>query len=348
MPTLNLTPNPATDRNYLIFPESPFLLKSLTVSIVATAKSFSSIPLNVSTPLVAGVDFFAAFYYNKATGEMGEAVYGGIAMVDPKLEGTVTYSFTDVGSTFRASNPQISSIYADDSIDPLVAWWDHVVLGLPEFPHQTLVYDAGSQTHIDAVQTAVSQMTTEVTAAVTEKSIFDFNAHVSNTNNPHNDTADAVGLGKVPNWTTGNAASIIAGGSDTEFGTPLSVKDSVATVMPAATVTSRGVAALNLGTTAGDATNATDGLTAGGLVYMLSHGLLDSGASLIDNQRQKVLFSPFPIVYPATWHTHVCNTFEELVEAVQTESGISELTANAAEGAIYFPHTASAPNLTLS
>lgn len=348
MPTLNLNPNPATGQNYRIFPTGPYLLKSLLVSIVATAKSFSALPLGVSTPLVQGVDFFPAFLFNKATGEMGEPVYGGIYLVDPVLNGTLSYSFTDVGSEYQATNVKINAAYANDLLNPLVARWEDVVLDLPDFPHQALVYNATSKVSMDAVVTSVANLSGEVTDSASQKSIFDFTAHIANTNNPHNDTAEDVGLGKVPNWSTGSAATIIAGGSPTQFATPASIKDSVAQVVPRATLTQRGVVELNMGTSAGDPNNATDGLTAAGLVYMLDHGLISSGAAIVDNQRQKVVFSPFPIVYPATWSGVVCNTFEELVQAVQTQTGISQLTANARQGAIYFPRSAAAPSLVLS
>lgn len=348
MPTLNLSPNLVTANNYRIFPDGPYLLASLVVSIVATAKSFSALTLGVSTPLVQGVDYFPAFLFNQATGEQGQPVYGGIYFVDPALEGTLTYSFTDVGVDFQASTLDINAAYADDALNPLVAWWEHVVPDLPIYAHPTLVYDATIPTGIDAVLDSMDDLVTEVVASTNQKSIFDFTAHIANTDNPHNDTADAVGLGKVPNWSTGSAANVIAGGSGTQFSTPLSIKDSVATVMPTATVARKGVLELNQGTSPGDPTNATDGLTAAGLVYMLDNSLLDSNVTLVNNQRQKVSFSPFPIVYPATWNGVECNTFEELVQAVQTSSGLSELTANAKEGAIYFPRSATAPSLVLS
>jgi hypothetical protein len=346
MSTISLSPNPASGKNYVIFPDSPYLLKSIVLSIVATAKSFSPLSLGVSTPLVMGVDYFPAFLYNRATGELGEAVYAGVSMVDPALEGTITYSFTEVGNgEYTATTPQINSIYADNDIDPVVARWDDVVTGLPTFPHTTLLFDATARVGVEGVITKLNGMQTEAAAAGTGKSIFDFTSHIANHANPHNDSANSIQLGSVPNWIVGSAASIIAGGSQTEFATPLSVKDSVALVMPQATVVKKGVVALNQGNAIGDPTNATDGLTAAGLVYMLENDLLDSGATLVDNQRHKVVFNAFPIVYPATWNGVVCNTFEALVQAVQAYTGISELTANAAEGAIYFPRTATAPSL---
>jgi hypothetical protein len=348
MSTISLNPNLLSGKNYIIFPESPFLLASLVVSIVATAKSFSALPLGVSTPLVMGKDFFPALLYNKATGELGEGVYGALSFVDPVLAGTLTYSFSALDTLYNASSLQIATAVADNSFDPLTERWEDFALSIAIFPHTNLTYNATVQVGIAAVDSALTNLETESTAAASAKSIFDFTAHVGNTNNPHNDTADDIGLGHVPNWSTGGSASIIAGGSETEFTTPLSIKDSVSIVVPQATLERRGMLQLNVGTSPNDNVNNVDGLTAEGLVYMLSHGLMSSGAALVDNQRHKVQFSPHPITYPATWHGHVCDTFEQLVQAVMSETGISELTAYAHDAAIYFPHTASVPDLTLS
>lgn len=346
---LAFSPNPASAKNYVIFADAPYLLQTLTLSIVASAKSFSALPLGVSVPLVMGVDYFPAFLYNDATGELGQPVYGGLCFVDPQLAGELSYDFTQVGhGEFSATTTQINGIYANSTIDPLVSWWEAAVSGLPSFPSNALPYNATTPVTVTDVDSAISAIVPEAAASVTAKSIFDFTAHIANQNNPHNDTADAVQLGSVPNWAVGSAATVIAGGSTTEFATPLAVKDSVAIVVPSASVARPGLVQLNQGTQAGDPTNATDGLTAAGLVYMLENNLLESGVTLVDNQRQKVVFSPYPIVYPATWNGVVCNNFEALVQAVQDATGIHELTANAADGSIYFPRTAATPSLALA
>ncbi len=343
-----LSPNPSTGKNFVIFNNAPFKLSTLSLSVTATAKTTSAVSLGVLTELELGVDFFPAFLFNQATAELGEPVYGGVLLVDGGLEGTLQATYSALGSQYVAQPTAISAIYGNDEIEPGAITWEEAIAGLPTFPHTPLNYDADALVTVVEVQEGVDALAVAVVADVDQKSIFNFYDHINISNNPHNLTAEDVDLGRVPNWSVGNAASVISGGSNAEFATPLALRDATITVFPVATSSLRGLLQLNLGTTAGDPTNNTDGLTASGLIYMLENELIDSGAGLTDNQRQAVIFDPFPIPYPATWEGHVCNTFEQLVQAVEEETGIRNLTAHAATGTVYFPHTATAPDLTLS
>lgn len=347
MSNYTLSPNPAAGKNFVVFTDAPYLLSTLALSITATSKSTSSVVLGVSTPLVLGVDYFPVLAFNQATGELGVPVYGGVQFADTELAGTLNATFVSLGNAYAASPTNISAMYADDEFEPAAVWWEHVVTGLPIYPHTTLSYSSENQRSIDDVIALVNQIAAQENAAIAQKSVFDFTAHTGDLDNPHNTSAEQLGVGHVPNWDTGTAATIIAGGSQEEFVTPLSIKDSVNVVVPRATQTIIGKTELNQGDSPGDATNSTDGLTAAGLLYLLDHGLIESGAGLANNQRQAVQFTPFPIVYPASWHGHICTNFEALVHAVQQETGIAKLTAKARTGTVYFPHTATAPDLTL-
>lgn len=347
MSNYTLAPNPASGKNYIIFENAPYLLSSLVVSVVATAKSTSSISLGVSTPLIMGVDYFPALLFNQATAELGVPVYGGVAFVDPALAGLLTVTLTSIGSQYAASGTNIANLHANDDFNPLTTWWETAFDDTPNYPHTSLPYSAESMKTVVDVEAAITAIAVQETGGSSQKSVFDFTAHTSNMDNPHGLTAEQIGLEQVPNWITGTASSIIAGGSAVEFVTPLIVKDSTGSVVPHATQDVVGLTALNQGSSPGDATNNTDGLTAAGLAYLLENHLIDGASGLVNNQRQAVQFTPFPIVYPAVWMGTTCNTFEALVNAVQTATGISKLTAIAQTGVVYFPHTAVAPNLAL-
>ncbi len=348
MTNYTLSPNPVTGKNYIIFNDSPFKLSTLEVSIVATDKSFSHLLLGVSTVLTPGRDYFPVFLFNQATAELGVSVYGGIQFTDPALQGIISVTLTGLGPLFAASPSVINGIYNNDEIEPSVDYWEKVVSGLPPYPHSPLIYNAESPVKVADLSGVLLDLEYEQDESYFKETILRFGLHVNSTENPHAITAHQIGLGKVPNWTTGDAASIIAGGSPTEFVTPLAIKDSVGTVMPAATQDIAGLIELNQGSSPDDSINSTDGLTSAGLIYLLENELIASGASLVNNQRQEVAFTPFPIIYPATWNGIECNNFEALVNAVQENTGISKLTAYAQEGIVYFPHSATAPDLTLS
>lgn len=349
MEDYNLSPNPSGGRNFVIFNNAPFKLSTLSaVTVVATAKTTSGVELGEEETLVLGVDYFPAFLYNQATAELGEPVYGGVILADAGLDGVLSVQYTSLGSQYVATPTTISAIYGNDNINPGAATWEQAVAGLPNFPHTPLNYEGDVLIGVGDLVVELEDIADAIVLDVNQKSIFDFFAHISNTNNPHNLTAEDVGLGRVPNWSVGNASSVISGGSPVEFLTPLAAADAALDVFPISTQDVRGLLQLNVGTTVGDATNATDGLTAAGLIYMLEEELIDSGAGLTDNQRHAVTFDPFPIIYPATWEGVVCNTFQELVLAVEAYTGIMNLTAIAKTGTVYFPHTASPPDLTLS
>lgn len=348
MPTVSLVPNLAADKSYLIFTDGPFKLTSLVISIAASSKSFSALPLGVNTPLVMGRDYFPGLLFNSATAELGTPVYGAVSFVDPALAGTVTYSFSALDSAYQATGAQISQALSDNTFDPLISHWEDLAVTAAVFPQSTIFPNASVLSGIADVNAAIADMQSEAVASQSAKSIFDFDQHINDLNNPHNTVASVLGLSHVPNWSAGSPASVIAGGSTSEFVTPQSVSSAVVDVVPTASKTKAGLLQLNTGTDPGDGGNQTDGLTAAGLLYLLSNGLLSTGATVIDCALQKVTFSPFPIVYPATWQGTVCNNFQELVQAVVASTGIINLTAHPVEGAIYFPHAVTVPDLTLS
>ena len=332
----------------MLFADSPFLLDSLTISIVASAKSFSTLPLGSSATLVYGLDYVAGLLFNQATAELGVPVYGAIVFVDPELTGTINVNLTSVGSQYAPTVSELANALVSQTLDPLSVWWEQAFPNIPTFPRTNLEYNATVMSSFVEISVAIDSIATQEGTSSNQKSIQDYTLHIADTGNPHSVSAEQVGLGKVPNWTTATASTLIAGGSATEFVTPSSIKDSIGTIAPVATQEVVGITQLNRGTSVDDATNDTDGVTSAGLIYMLDNNLITSGASLANNQRQEVQFTPFPIVYPATWSGVVCNTFEALVQAVENQTGFANLTAIAQTGIIYFPHTATAPSLALS
>ena len=340
-----LTPNIGNKQNYLIFNTAPFLLDSLTITGTISSKTFSGLPIGSSTPLVLGVDYFPALQFNQATFELGQPVYGAISFVDPLLEGSVTLNYSALGNGYTLTGPQLTAVNDLDIPSPQTTLWEDVIPSIVPFPIQNIAFNASVPKGISDLSAAVSALTTAITAVVAKPSIFNFNNHIADTNNPHFETALELGVGNVPNWRVGIAADVIAGNVIDVFVTPEAVAESVNTVVPAATGTSVGKVALNLGAAAGDGTNNTDALTAGGLVYLISNSLIPELLLVMDDQRHAVTFTPNPISYPATWNGVTCNNFSDLVAAVSAYTGIVNLTYSAALATIYFPHSVTPPSL---
>lgn len=344
-----LAPNLVTGRNFIIPTNAPYYLDSLTVSIVATATTTSVVPLGVSTNLVLGVDYFPGLLFNQATAEQEAPVYGAIVMADPGIRGTLSVSYNTPGGNYVISNTQIAALYASATLDPLSELWENAVSGVIDYPATDVVYDEMHPVGLTSVVSAISTITGSVTASVAKPSIFNFANHIADTaGNPHGVTALYMGIGNVPNWATAVADDIIQGVNGNLFVTPKAVADSVNTVVPVATGLSYGKAALNLGHNPGDSVDGVNALTAAGLVYMLSTGSLVTLSNLQNNQRQAIQVGPFPIVYPVMYNDVECFNFYDIVQQVELVSHITPLTYNPVTGIIWFPHSAIAPDITLS
>lgn len=341
----SLSPNTGDHQNFLIFANSPFLLDSLTVTATISSESTSSIPLGVATPLVLGVDYFPALQFNQATFELGQPVYGGISFTDPLLAGSVTVNYTPLGHGYSLTGPQLTAVNALNIDMPLVALWEEVIPGIANFPVQSLTFNPDVPVGVSNVVTSVNSLVTAIDAVTAKTSVFNFNNHIADTNNPHFETAYALGLGNIPNWRVGIAADVIDGSVIDAFVTPEAVAESVNTVVPAAAETVVGKVALNLGTTAGDGTNSTDALTTNGLVYLISNSLIPELVAVMNDQRHAVVLSPNPIHYPAIWNGVTCHNFSDLVAAVSAYTGIVNLTSSDKLATIYFPHSVAPPSL---
>lgn len=347
MENYSLVPNLSTAQNYLVFDNAPYYLGSLSLSITATAKSTSLVTIGVLTPLVLGVDYFPAFLFNSATGELKQSIYGGVSFVDPLLAGAVQATYSPLGNGYTVTSGQVQAIYTNPTLYPLSTLWEVATTAQP-YAETTPLVNTQVQTKMTAVTAAVTTLAATLTNVPAKPSVFNYANHIADQNNPHLDTALSAGLGNVPNWSTGTASDITAGTSGVKFVTPAAVAATVNTVVPNATNTAIGKAALNIGTSLNDNINNVDALTAGGLVYLLQNGLLSAFQNVQNNQRTAVGFTPAPLVYPTRWGGVVCNCYADLVAAVQSSTGISPLTYSATRNLVYFPHTATVPSLALS
>lgn len=327
---------------------APFYLDSLTISIIATAKSVSSVPLGVSTPLVLGVDFFPGYQFIQATAEQEQPVYGAICFTDTSLAGTITCSYTQLGNGYTATVGQLGLLNSG-TIDPLTTSWEDAVGGLADYPITEVNYNETVPSYLSSITTAITQLSTSLQGLSSQPSVFNFNNHIGDTTgNPHGVTAMKLGVGSVPNWSVAMAADVISGINPRLFVTPSAVANSVNSVIPQATGLNYGKAMLNLGLTQADSVDNSKALTAGGLVSMLNNGQLVAFNNLQNNQRQAVQVTPNPIVYPALYNNVVCWNFYDILLAVQTQTGISPLTYNPRTGVIWFPHSVTAPVITLT
>lgn len=346
METYTLAPNLNNAQNYFIFNNSPFYLSSLRVSIVASAKSFSSIALEEESILEIGVDYQPAFNYNQATALLGEAVYGGIVFTDPKLAGLLKIILTPIGG-YTSTTAQRSTVYTNPNTRPLTDRWEDVFSTIPPFETPDVLYSVNPRNDITDVVASISEIAAQLGMIDTNNTVFDFTRHTGDLDNPHGDTSVTIGLGQVPNWNIASVAEIISGNIAHRFVTPAGVYGAILGLIHAATPSLAGRVALNLGSTSNDDYNGVDVLTAGGLLSMLRSGLMDDVLNRLETPRPVGQFFPFPVVYPAVYNRKFLYNFKELVLEVEKIVGVSPLTYSAATGTVYFPNGVTVPSMSL-
>ena len=339
--TYTLSPTVGSEINYLIPAIAPYYVDSLSVSIVATAKSWCGAQIGVSTPLVMGIDWEPSLRFESATAELGAPVYYAISFIDTSLAGTVTVNGNTADASYAPTAAQITQ-FTNSGKDPLVTNWETYFKITTPYPSTNLSYSTTNAQKITAVISAINAFSSNV-ANGGKTSIFNFNNHIGNAANPHITTASIIGLGAVPNWTTGTVSDIVNGNA-TAFITPYSAFNAVTALLTQATNTTYGSYLLNNGSSDVDANKA---LTAAGLVALISSGTANAINAYFNKPKTAVQFSPFPIAYPAKWKGTNYTTFSDLVSAVKTFTGISNLVYSDPLGTIWFPNGIVPPSLVL-
>lgn len=351
--TYTLAPPANAEINYLIPTFSPYNLVSanngaaLSVSIVATAKSWCSAPIGVNTTLVMGVDWEPSLRFASATAEYGYPIYYAISFIDTSLAGTVTVSGTTTDVSYTLTNGQIAAFNAS-GVNPLVTTYEQFFNITIPYPSTKLVYgNVMNNTLVDNL----NLLNTTLASSSGSTSVFNFNIHIGNTNNPHVTTSKDLGLDAIPNWTAGLPADMV-NKNPNAFLTPAGVAmgigiSGISTVIPQATPTVPGSFKLNVGTSAGDDSNAVKALTAAGLVNLIKSSTPNAVNAYFNKPRCGAKFSPFPINYPAKWNGTNYVRFADLVTAVEAYMNMPNLMNSDTLGTIWFPNSVTPPSLLL-
>ena len=343
--TYTLAPAAGAEFNYIIPACAPFdasISTLTTVSIVATAKSWCGVPLGVSTPLVQWLDWVPSLRFAGASAELGRGIYFAISFMDTALAGVVTVNGVSVDISFTPTNAQIAA-FATGGVNPLVTTWESFFNITTPYPQAVIGY--GTTTSVDIVS-QLNTLNTMLASSSGKTSVFNFNIHISNYNNPHITTSKDLGLDAVPNWITGMAADMVNKNANA-FVTPAGVASGILTVIPQATPTIPGSFKLNLGTSAGDDLNTVKALTASGLVSLITNVSPNAINAYFNKPRRAVRFSPFPITYPAKWNGTNYVRFADLVAAVEAYTHMPNLMNSDILGTIWFPNSVTPPSLVL-
>lgn len=346
--TYSLAPAIGAEINYVIPTIAPYYVDGLSVSIVATAKSWCSAQIGVSTPLVMGVDWEPSLRFASATAELGAPVYYCVSFTDTALAGTVTITGTAADISYTLTGSQITALQSS-AVDPLTTTYEAFFGITIPYPSTTLSYNTTNPKYAKDVVTSLNTINATLASSTGMSSVFNFNIHIGNTSNPHITTSKILGLDAIPNWTAGTATDMVNKNTNA-FITPAAITAGIGSVILQATPTIPGSFKLNLGSTAGDDSNAVKALTAVGLVNMITSGTANAINAYFNKPRTAVRFSPFPITYPARWPSGTGTyylRFADLVAAVEASTHMPNLMNSDILGTIWFPNGVTPPSLAL-
>lgn len=183
-----ITPASGQDFNYFIPAKAPFHRRNFVMrALDATGKTTGT--------LTATKDFYFGFRYDQMMLSGGmQPIYGSIVMNDPAYAGKVAIDYNTVGGEYVLSVQQVLTIMANNLLDPRTAQWTAVSgapTAVPPVPHvhnamQTMV---GLDQVVDSLYVVIDSVSSGF-----NKAFLALQEHIRDHNNPHQVTAQQVGV----------------------------------------------------------------------------------------------------------------------------------------------------------
>lgn len=165
-------------------------------------------PLGVSKTLFKDIDYTLTLPYLSASRSVGKMVYGGVAINNIGINGSLLMTYQTLGGDNVADIQFVREQLQEYVSNPRITSWDIIANKPEQFPPtvHTVDIDAiyGAQDLINAVE--------DVAAAVREgpNPSNQVVHHFTDIDNPHNTTKEQIELGLVQNYDTASAADIAA------------------------------------------------------------------------------------------------------------------------------------------
>lgn len=317
----------------------PFFMNGLTVRVRLTNAGSSGYPLNTDTPLKKWVDYIPILPYVDAADMLGQAIYGGVLLLDPNMSGSAQLTYQSLGGL---TTPTVNQAAFNSSLDKSIFWTGYAeYFGVSQdLTGLKPVVDSLNKYTKTRLTSSIQDIENKLAALSSLPSDIDYSTHAADARNPHNVTPTQLGLEKVPNWATANSSDALAGTSRSLFVTPASAAVAVTnrTSVPLATDTAAGTVTLNLGASASDGADATKTLTTAGLLSLLAMQQSNQIKNLFSTQRQQLFFTPKPTSYPKVCLGKTCYNFQDLVSAVASTTGLVNIQSSDKLGCIWLPY----------
>lgn len=333
-------------RNYIIPIQAPFYMEDVVLEITPVRVGFSNYPIGVKKQLTYGKDYVGVLEFKTGSLNSGKAVFGGILFTDPDLAGDVEISYTSVDEAWTIDSAARLAILQNNELNPVVTSWEEASGKGEDFPIVKFTYDYVNFKSLSSISDNVDLLFSELNGENESNSIFNFNTHITNYNNPHVVTKEQLGLGLVPNWplvTLFNARR----GVGSSFLTPVRTYDLITygMVVPKYSNDVLGITRLNNGFSGGDL-NREYAVTTHGLIYYKTSLVANAINTFFDNERQQVFFSPTPVVFPVRLLTKDCYNFKDLLIAVEDRLKLKPIQGSKSLWCVWLPPNVNPPTLT--
>ena len=147
-----VSPNAASDFNWIIPLAAPFYRSSMTVTNQATGLD-----------LVEGVDFVFGDKFIDASTSIGLPVYGSIVFLNNNFNGVVKLNYQTVGGAWVVPANQLAEMLANTTNNPIITTWDEIA-DLPyQFPPINHEFDLVDLKGVDTVVDAINGLTSAIT-----------------------------------------------------------------------------------------------------------------------------------------------------------------------------------------
>lgn len=164
----------------------------------------------VVKPLTEGVDFYPTLPYMAATRSIGQYLYGGLALNNDLVNGTVRIKYQTLGGEWCADVDYVYRELAESVYNSRVVWWDQITNKQELFPPIEHSHDVGSfyghtelLTRLESIREAILSAAGNAPAS--------YIAHLLDTVNPHQVSKVHVGLGNVPNLPLATDSDVVNG-----------------------------------------------------------------------------------------------------------------------------------------
>ena len=307
---------------------------------------FSSISVQQYTPMVEGVDYYYAFPFIGASRAIGSPIFGGVRFANNNIAQTVQFKYQSLGGSWTTTQAINAQILLSCQLDPCAVAFEQVMGYNSGFPIITTAWDRTDPTNLSQVNTAIRSVASAFATNVKSLNYNSEIAHISNFSNPHNLTANAIGLGEVANLPPATNIDIENVTNNATYVNPAQVKSMMINEVVRATSTISGVVELNVGIYPGDDSSGVKVLTASGFTLLASNEN-NALSSAVNKGQVQAFVTPFPLVYPIQWNGNTYATYATFQTAVEEVVGVTPLEFDTQLGCFWLPANAIPPALVV-